>query len=112
MLDFVLTSTMTEKLQNIFSKKCETFSYIDQKRQNWDDWRVYLNNLEDVEYIYQFSRIGTTIDYLIENINESSERKIVIKDTGSREFFGSNHDHFILMQPDFAMKVLSLGYLP
>lgn len=111
-MEYVLTTTMTEKLQKIFFAKCSSFYDNGYRRDNWQDWCDYLNNLAEVEYIYQFSHLAPTIDYLIESINESSERRIVIRDTGSREFFGTNHDHFILLEPEFALKVLSLGYLP
>jgi hypothetical protein len=110
--DFVVTPTMTEKLQNIFFEKCKTFYLTDRRRDNWTEWADYLNKLEDVEYIYQFSHLASTIDYLIETINERIDKQIVIKDMGAREFFNANHDNFILMSPEFAMKVLSLGYLP
>lgn len=111
-MEYVLTKTTTEKLQGIFLKKCSSF-YDSHKRRGvgWQAWSDYLNTLEGVEYIYPFSNFANSIDYLFESINESTKRRMIIRDTGSAEFF-SNKDNFILLEPELAMKILALGYLP
>lgn len=111
-MEFVLTKTTTEKLQDIFFTKCSSF-YDSHKRRGvgWQAWSDYLNDLDGVEYIHQFSNFASSVDYLLESINESTKRRIVIKDTGSAEYF-SNKDNFILLEPELAMKILTLGVLP
>lgn len=108
--EFVLTKTTTEKLQEIFFKKCG-FIATAGGRAGVQFWIDYLNKLEGVEYIYQFSNFADATDYLFESINENSSRRIVIKDKGVREYY-KNRDAFILIEPEVAMKILALGMLP
>ncbi len=108
-MEFVLTKTTTEKLQDIFFKKCGGF-YEVNKRNGLQSWVDYLNKLEGAEYICQFSKMASIVDYLIESINENSIRRIVIKDKGGIEFFG--REAFILLEPELSEKILTLGYLP
>lgn len=109
-MEYVLTKTTTEKLQDIFFKKCSLIyeAHLLRGHQHWVD---YLNKLDGIEYIYQFSNLASAFDYLLESLNENPSRRIVIKDTGLREFF-QNRDAFILIEPEFAMKILILGCLP
>lgn len=108
-MEYVLTKTTTEKLQDIFFKKCSGF-YEVNKRNGLQSWVDYLNKLEGAEYICQFSKMASIIDYLIESINENSARRIVIKDKGGIEFF--SREAFVLLEPELSEKILTLGYLP
>lgn len=117
-MEYVLTKTTTEKLQDIFFKKCSGFCEVNKRTgsppltycNGLQSWVDYLNKLEGAEYICQFSKMAPIIDYLIESINENSARRIVIKDKGGIEFF--SREAFILLEPEVAEKILTLGYLP
>jgi hypothetical protein len=93
-----LSKTSQSHLEELFYKKRESF----KKQQDWYD---YLTRLESVEHIKKFSNYASPTDYLIETINSSLPfDKFIIRVEG--------HDQFIIIEKDFAEKVLVLGALP
>lgn len=101
--DWKLTKTNAEKIAEIFDKKRASFNY--ERRNAQQFWYSYLDSLEGVEHIRKFSDYASPLDYLLEAINSNLPfNKFIIKVEG--------HDQFLLIDKDFAEKVLVLGHLP
>lgn len=101
-MELVVSETVTEKLQGIFTQKCLNID-PNLKQQKWSD---YLNNLDGIRYIEKFSNIANQTEYLIEEINNNLPfNKIILKDL-------VYHGNFILIDVELAEKILVLGMLP
>ena len=97
-LDYILTRTSTEKLRDIFEKKNQQFA----KAQKWID---YIDNLDGVEYIRQFSNYDDEIGYLLEHINSNLPFDKFVFRTG-------RGNGFFIVEKELALKILTLGCLP
>ena len=106
---YQLTPSYTEKLRGLFLEKAkEVIGCDDYQLETFGKkaelWLRYLDNFPELEHIRKFSMSGDVIDYLLAAINENGGR-IVIRDP-------INHNDFILINKDFAEKVMALGGLP
>lgn len=70
------------------------------------DWIDCLAGIEGVEHIRKFSTVSSTVDHLIEAINERPCDRFVIRDPMDV------HNNFILVEKDLVQKILVLGDLP
>jgi len=96
-LDYVLTKTTTEKLQDLFEKKNRQFD----KAQKFRD---YLADLDGVEQIRKFSHFNDELGYLIEHINSNLpfDKFIIRIDCNDRK-------EFVIIDKEVALKILALG---
>lgn len=103
------TMDYTEKLYHLFAKKMllvtGTDLAMDVSYKGLERWINYLDRFaNNVEHIRKFAVPGDVVDYLIGAINENGGR-VVIRDPANRQ-------NFILINKDFAEKVMALGGLP
>lgn len=102
--DYQVVRSEADKLWSIFRNKHE--------KLKWDifppslTWPKYLEEL-GVERVCQYSHMMSPVNYLIERVNEGPFDKIIIHDPATSEDRG-----FLLLDRDFAQKVLVLGELP
>lgn len=103
------SKTFTEKLYDAFLRRYRRF---------WDDagsnmrehdivelWEEWLGEHKSLEHVRKFSNLASPTDYLLERLNEPGWNKVVIRDP-------SDSKNFILVERDFADKVLVLGDVP
>jgi hypothetical protein len=105
---WVVTRTDMEKLYDIFLQRYQSLWGEIRARTETDIldvWEEWLRGLEGVEHIRKFSNMAESIDYLLEEINKPGWDRVVIRDPGS-------YEKFIIVERDFAEKVLVLGVLP
>lgn len=95
--DYQMVRSEADKLWSIFRKKYENLDW---------KWYKYLDEL-GVERVCQYSHMMSPVSYLIERVNEGPFDKIIIHDPATTEDRG-----FLLLDRDFAQKVLVLGELP
>ena len=109
---WVLTRADTEKLYDIFLQRYH--SLWEELRAStastpppWPTpppWEEWLRGLEGVEHIRKFSNAAESIDYLLEEINKPGWDRVVVRDRGP-------YEKFIIVERDFAEKILVLGML-
>ena len=105
----VTTKGDMEKIYDAFLRRYKKF---------WDDagsgmrehdiedmWHEWLEETKQVELVKKFSNLASSIDYLIDRINEPGFDRVVIHDPG-------NSSNFLILGRDFANKVLVLGDVP
>lgn len=93
-------------------------AFLRRYRKFWDDagsglrehdieelWHEWLSGTKKVELVEKRSNRGTAVDYLLERVNEPGFKGVVIHDPG-------NANEFLIIDRDFAEKVLVLGDLP
>lgn len=103
------SKTFTEKLYDVFLRRYRRF---------WDDagsgmrehdivelWEEWLEERKGVEHVRKFSNLASPVDYLLERVNEPGWNRVVIHDP-------SDSKNFILVDRDFAEKVLVLDEVP
>lgn len=106
---WVSSKTSTEKLYEIFLRRY---------RRLWDDagsgmrehdleemWWDMLKSIKGLAHIRKFSDLAESTDYLLECVNEPKWDKVVIRDPCERK-------NFILLDREFAERVLVLGDIP
>lgn len=101
---FQLTQSSTEKVFDAFAQKYLKLAKGKSQAHNFEIWLRYLDEVPEVEHVRQFSTMADSVDYLLESINERGDR-FIIRDPEDR-------NNFILIDKDFAEKVLMLGCLP
>lgn len=107
--NLVETRTDMEKIYDAFLRRYRKF---------WDDagsgmrehdieelWHEWLKETKKVEIVQKKSNRGQSVDYLLERVNEPGFNRVVIHDPG-------NANEFLIIDRDFAEKVLVLGDLP
>lgn len=110
-----------KKLGNLVSTKSDTDKIYDaflrRYRKFWDTgsgmrehdivemWEDWVGSLDSVEHIKKFSNKGEPVDYLLDRVNQPGFNGVVIRDPG-----GGNE--FLVMDREFADKVLVLGDIP
>lgn len=107
--DIVTAKTTTEKLYDVF---------LGRYRRFWQDagsgmrehdivelWEEWLREHKDLEHVRKFSNLASPVDYLLERVNDPGFDRMVVRDP-------SNASNFILMDRDFAEKVLVLNDIP
>jgi hypothetical protein len=105
-----MVQTDTEKLFDIFKNKLYKIESKEKSRHRAGQaWKDYLGTIPEIKYILNFSEKDTPVGYLIEEINscEDGFNKFIIRDP-----FSFGKDYFIILEKEFAMKVLVLGSLP
>ncbi len=105
-----MVQTDTEKLFDIFKNKLYKIESKEKSRHRAGQaWKDYLGSIPEIKYIYNFSDNETPVGYLLEEINSSEGgfNKFVIRDP-----YSYGKDYFIILEKEFAMKVLVLGSLP
>lgn len=103
------TPTPTEKVYEVF---------LERYRRFWDDagsgmrehdiadmWEDFLRDMKGVEHVRKFSDLATSVDYLLERVNQPGWNRVAIRDP-------SHRDYFILVERDLAEKAVILGRLP
>lgn len=105
--NLVSTKSDTEKVYDAFLRRYRKFwdtgsgmsehDIVDM----WDDWVESL----PVEHIKKFSNIANPVDYLLERVNQPGFNSVVIRDPGDNK-------NFLIMDREFADKVLVLGDIP
>lgn len=104
--NYEVTRSFTEKLSDVFFKKSEEiYSRCSIGRLAGEAWEDYLRQFKEIEHIKKLSRHAESIDHLLEAINTDSNRYVI------RDPMDNNSD-FIIIQKDFAEKVVVLGHLP
>jgi hypothetical protein len=103
--DYQVVRSEADKLWSIFRNKHEKLKWDIFPRQGLT-WPKYLEDL-GVERVCQYSHMMSPMSYLIERVNEGPFDKIIIHDPATSEDRG-----FLLLDRDFAQKVLVLGELP
>jgi hypothetical protein len=115
-------STLESDLNNLVTSKTDTEKVYDafwrRYRRFWDDagsgmrehdivelWEEWIREAEGLEHVKKFSNFAEPVDYLLERINEPGFDRVVIRDPGHR-------GDFIILNRDFADKVLVLGDVP
>jgi len=103
------TRTATEKLYEAFREK---YSRIWQDAGTGmrdhdivDLWEDILSAMKGVKHIKKLSDLASPLDYLIEQVNKPGWDKVVIRDPGQS-------GNFIVIERDFADKIVVLGHLP
>ena len=99
--DYQIVRSEADKLWSIFRKKHDKIQW-----EHLGSWSKYLEEL-GVERVCQYSHMMSPVSYLIERVNEGPFDKIIIHDPATTENRG-----FLLLDRDFAQKVLVLGDLP
>jgi hypothetical protein len=104
-MEFVLTKSVQEKLEELFLKKCLLLTEGSNKNK-WQKWVDYLDGLEGVQYIRKFSNLAEPFEYLIEEINQNLpfDKFIICENVWK--------GNFIIVEKEVAEKILALGYLP
>jgi hypothetical protein len=100
---YQMVRSEADKLWSIFKKKHEDFWAASSMGESWSK---YLKEL-GIERVNQISHMMSPVSYLIERINEGPFDKLIIHDPATTEDRG-----FLLLDRDFAQKVLVLGELP
>lgn len=103
------TPTPTEKIYGVF---------LERYRRFWEDagtgmrehdivdmWEDFLREMKGVEHIRKFSDLASSVDYLLEKVNQPGWDRVAIRDPGHK-------DYFILVDRDLAEKAAVLGHLP
>lgn len=115
-------SIVESDLNNLVTSKTDTEKVYDafwqRYRRLWDDagsgmrehdivelWEEWIKETEGLEHVKKFSNLAEPVDYLLERINEPGFNRLVIRDPSSR-------GDFIILERDFADKVLVLGGVP
>lgn len=101
---FQLTASSTEKVYGAFVHKYLNLVKGKSRAHDLEIWLRYLDQIPELEHVRQFSTMAESVDYLLESINKGGDR-FVIRDPEDRS-------NFILIEKDFAEKVLMLGCLP
>lgn len=104
---YQMTRTETEKLAAAFLHKyrnlwCRNLSQAECE-QNWFD---YLDGLDGVEHIRKFSDMSDPLDHLLDSLNNKCGDMMVVRDPHNP------NQNFIIIEKEFAQKILVLGILP
>lgn len=114
-MEFVLTKTNAEKLEKIFFDRFTKLrNDCAEKRLSSfalkDTWIDFVSSLDGVEHVRKFSNLASEIDYLLEIINQNLPfDKFILHDLGMKMWESPS---FIIVERDFAEKILVLGFLP
>lgn len=106
--NLVSTKSDTQKVYDAFLRRYRKFWDTGSGMREhdivemWDDW---VESLDSVERIKKFSKVASPIDYLIEVLNRPGFNKVVIRNP-------SDNNEFLLLDREFADKVLVLGEVP
>lgn len=107
--NLVSTKSDTEKVYDAFLRRYRKFwdtgSGMNEHDivEMWDDW---VESLDSVEHIKKFSNVANSVDYLLECVNQPGFDKVVVRDPGD------HNNNFLVLDRDFADKVLVLGDIP
>ena len=101
--------TPTEKVYEVF---------LERYRRFWQDagtgmrdhdivemWEDFLKGMKGVEHVSKRSDLASSVDYLLERVNEPGWDRVAIRDPGHR-------DNFILVERALAEKAVILGAIP
>lgn len=101
--------TPTEKVYEVF---------LERYRRFWEDagtgmrehdiadmWEDFLRDMKGVEHVRRFSDLASSVDYLLERVNQPGWDRVAIRDPGHR-------DNFILVDRNLAERSVVLGYIP
>lgn len=104
---WVSSKTSTEKLYRIFFERYQKLWGGSGMRERDIEvmWWDLLDETEGVEHVRKFSDMAESTDYLLERVNEPGWSRVVIRDPcGTKSF--------IVLDRDFAERVLVLGAFP
>lgn len=108
--NLVMVKSDSDKIFSAFARKLNkilpdngAWRSVNTREQDWAD---YLHSVKGLEYIRKLSTVSSTVDHLLDAINESFLERFVIRDPLDI------HNNFILIEKDLAQKILVLGDLP